>query len=250
MSAIEELTALDKSCLPKHIAIIMDGNGRWAKSRGKPRAFGHKAGVESVRNAVRFCRKFGIDALTVFAFSSENWNRPESEVSMLMELFMLVLKQEVKNLHKNNVQLRIIGDISGFNKRLQKQIANAQELTKDNTGLIFNVAANYGGRWDITRAAKAMAQDVVEQKLSVDDITEQTLNQYTATADLPELDLMIRTSGEHRISNFLLWQAAYAEFYFAEEHWPDFDDEVFAKAIMCYANRDRRFGLTGEQIEK
>ncbi|WP_111980114.1 polyprenyl diphosphate synthase [Algibacillus agarilyticus] len=249
MSAFDVISTYSPEQFPEHVAIIMDGNGRWAQAQGKPRAYGHKVGVESVRNAVRYCQKFNIKALTVFAFSSENWNRPAAEVTMLMELFMLVLKKEVKVLHQNNVKLRVIGQISGFSSRLQKQIAKAEALTEHNTGLVFNVAANYGGRWDITQAAKKLAEKVIANQINIDDINETTLNSETSVAELPELDLLIRTGGEHRISNFLLWQAAYAELYFAEEYWPDFNDEAFSKAIMCFANRDRRFGMTGEQVE-
>ncbi|NTS77089.1 di-trans,poly-cis-decaprenylcistransferase [Catenovulum sp. SM1970] len=250
MSSLEKLAEIPQSDLPGHIAVIMDGNGRWAQAQGKPRAFGHKAGVESVRNAVRFCRQHNVQALTVFAFSSENWKRPEQEVSLLMELFMLVLSKEVKNLHKNNVKLQIIGDISAFSERLQKQIIKAQELTKDNTGLVFNVAANYGGRWDISQAAAKLAEQVKAGELNPEQITEEKLHQMTCLSELPDLDLLIRTGGEHRISNFLLWQVAYAELFFAEEYWPDFDEECFARASLCFANRNRRYGLTGEQIEQ
>ncbi len=249
MSVLEKACSLPIDNIPKHVAIIMDGNGRWAQSKGKPRSFGHKAGVETVRSTIRVARQLNIESLTVFAFSSENWNRPEKEVSLLMELFMMVLNKEVKNLHKNNVKLKVIGDINQFSSRLQKQIAKSLDLTKNNTGLTFNVAANYGGRWDITQAAKQLCQQVENQTLSIDDITEQSLHQQTCFSGQAELDLLIRTGGEHRISNFLLWQAAYAELYFTEKFWPDFDESAFAEAVLCFANRNRRYGLTGEQID-
>lgn len=242
-------TALSVDCLPKHVAVIMDGNGRWAKAKGKSRVFGHKAGVEAVRKTVSTANRLGVRVLTLFAFSSENWRRPEDEVSLLMQLFMTVLGREVKRLHKNNIQLRIIGDKSRFSRRLQDKIAAAESLTASNTGLVLNIAANYGGQWDILQAAKRLAQQVAEHKLAVDEITEEMMSAGMSTADLPDVDLMIRTSGECRISNFMLWQAAYAELYFTEQHWPDFDEESFANAMAWFVNRERRFGCTGEQIQ-
>lgn len=242
-------TELSAECLPKHVAIIMDGNGRWAKAKGKARVFGHKAGVEAVRKSVSTANRLGIKVLTLFAFSSENWRRPEDEVSVLMELFMTVLSLEVKRLHKNNIQLRIIGDKSGFSDRLQRKIVTAEALTVNNTGLVLNVAANYGGQWDILQATKKLAVQIAEQGLTAEDITENMLSAGMSTADLPDVDLMIRTSGECRISNFMLWQAAYAELYFTKQHWPDFDEDSFANAIAWYINRERRFGCTGEQIQ-
>lgn len=245
----EPETTLSADKLPKHIAVIMDGNGRWAKSKGKARVFGHKAGVEAVRKTVSAASRLGIRVITLFAFSSENWRRPEEEVSLLMELFMTVLGREVKRLHKNNIRLRIIGDTTRFSARLQKKIAEAQALTADNTGLVLNVAANYGGQWDILQAARQLAQQVAEQDMPVDAITETTLAQALSTSGLPDVDLLIRTSGERRISNFMLWQMAYAELYFTEQHWPDFDEQSLADAIAWYVNRERRFGCTGEQIQ-
>jgi undecaprenyl diphosphate synthase len=242
-------TELSAECLPKHVAVIMDGNGRWAKAKGKARVFGHKAGVEAVRKSVSTANRLGVKVLTLFAFSSENWRRPEDEVSLLMELFMTVLTREVKRLHKNNIQLRIIGDKSGFSDRLQRKIASSEALTANNTGLVLNIAANYGGQWDILQATKKLAVQIAEQGLTASDITEDMLSSGMSTADLPDVDLMIRTSGECRISNFMLWQAAYAELYFTEQHWPDFDEESFANAIAWYVNRERRFGCTGEQIK-
>lgn len=242
-------TALGTDSLPKHVAVIMDGNGRWAKAKGKPRVFGHKAGVEAVRKTVSTASRLGIRCVTLFAFSSENWRRPEDEVSLLMELFMTVLSREVKRLHKNNIRLRIIGDTRRFSERLQKKIADAEALTADNTGLVLNVAANYGGQWDILQAAKQLVQQATEQGLTESDITEDMLASGLSTAGQPDVDLLIRTSGECRISNFMLWQTAYAELYFTEQHWPDFDEDSFVEAVAWFVNRERRFGCTGEQIQ-
>lgn len=218
-----EFLSLD--VLPKHIAVIMDGNGRWAKAQGKPRVFGHKAGVDAVRKTISAASKLGINAITLFAFSSENWRRPEEEVSVLMELFITVLSREVKRLHKNNIQLRIIGETSQFSSRLQKKIVEAETLTSENTGLVLNVAANYGGKWDITQAVRRLAYQVERGNLQADDIDESLIASKLTMSDLPEVDLMIRTSGECRISNFMLWQMAYAEFYFTDQYWPDFNEQ-------------------------
>jgi len=234
--------------IPQHVAIIMDGNGRWAENRGKSRVAGHKAGVESVRSSVSTARKLGVKALTLFAFSSENWQRPEKEVNVLMDLFMFVLTREVKRLHKNDIRFKVIGDVSRFSNKLRKQITAAQELTEKNTGMLLSVAANYGGRWDITNAAKQLAVKVKDGSLSVDDIDEASLDRFTTLADVPDLDLLIRTGGDFRISNFLLWQAAYAEFYFSEVLWPDFNEDEFTKAVNSFDKRERRFGQTGEQV--
>ncbi|WP_372770702.1 polyprenyl diphosphate synthase [Pseudoalteromonas sp.] len=242
--------AITQQSLPRHIAIIMDGNGRWAQAKGKPRVFGHKKGVESVRNAVKFCRQLNIESLTLFAFSSENWRRPEQEVTTLMELFMFVLTNEVKKLDKNNVKLKVIGDISRFSDKLQKSVVKAEQLTEKNTGLTLNVAANYGGQWDIAQAAKQLAKQVESGVLSADDIDENKLSQYISMHEQAPLDLLIRTGGDLRISNFLLWQAAYAELYFTDTLWPDFNEQAFADAIACYVSRERRFGCTGEQIKE
>ncbi|PSV25040.1 di-trans,poly-cis-decaprenylcistransferase [Photobacterium sp. GB-27] len=240
---------LSADCLPKHIAVIMDGNGRWAKAKGKARVFGHKAGVEAVRKTVSTANRLGIKALTLFAFSSENWRRPEAEVSLLMELFMTVLSREVKRLHKNNIQLRIIGDKRRFSQRLQDKISAAEELTADNTGMVLNIAANYGGQWDILEAAKKLAQQAIDNELDLATVTEQDLESGLSTYGLPEVDLLIRTSGECRISNFMLWQVAYAELFFTEEHWPDFDESSLLNAVAWFVTRERRFGCTGEQIQ-
>ncbi|GGD56922.1 polyprenyl diphosphate synthase [Lacimicrobium alkaliphilum] len=237
------------SAIPKHVAIIMDGNGRWAKQRGKIRTFGHKAGVESVRNAVSFARKQGIEALTLFAFSSENWNRPAEEVGVLMELFNLVLKSEVKKLHKNDVRLKVVGDTERFDDKLIERIRAAEKLTADNKSLVLNIAANYGGRWDIVRAARLCAEKVRAGQLEAGDIDESTFYSHICLSSLPELDLLIRTGGESRVSNFLLWQLAYSELYFTPTLWPDFNEHEFSQAISDFAARQRRFGMTSEQVE-
>ena len=229
---------------PKHVAIIMDGNGRWAQARGKKRTSGHKVGVERAREVVEAAGKRGIESLTLFAFSSENWNRPRDEVSYLMELFIVALNREVKTLNKHGVKLKFLGDTQAFNDKLQASIAKAEELTANNTNVRLNIAANYGGRWDIVNSVN----QVLARNPGIESIDEEALSQNLATADLPPLDLMIRTGGETRISNFLIWQAAYAELYFCDTLWPDFDSSELDKAIASYANRQRRFGLTGEQV--
>lgn len=234
--------------MPQHVAIIMDGNGRWAKQKGKLRTFGHKAGVDAVRASVKYARTNGIKSLTLFAFSSENWKRPEEEVSVLMELFNVVLNSEIKKLNKNQVRLRVIGDLSRFDKKLMDKVIKAEELTANNQALTLNVAANYGGRWDIVNAAKQISKRVLDGEMSVNDINEDNFDSHICMADLPPLDLLIRTGGEHRISNFLLWQCAYAEFYFTSTLWPDFDEQAFADAVDDFNDRQRRFGLTGEQV--
>ncbi|MFV0575527.1 MAG: polyprenyl diphosphate synthase [Vibrio sp.] len=235
--------------LPKHIAIIMDGNGRWAKQQGKPRIYGHKKAVSAVRESISTASRLGVQAITLFAFSSENWKRPEEEVGLLMDLFMMVLTKEVKKLHKNNLRLQIIGDKTRFSSALQKKIAAAEELTKDNTGTVVNVAANYGGKWDITEAVKQIAEKVSAGELQSQDITESMVGQFVCMSDLPEVDLMIRTSGECRISNFMLWQMAYAELYFTDLFWPEFNEAAMLDAVAWFINRERRFGCTGEQLQ-
>ncbi|MBB1270680.1 isoprenyl transferase [Shewanella sp. SR44-3] len=245
-----ELSAIVKQSLPKHVAIIMDGNGRWAQQQGRARVLGHKAGVKAVRRAVSCASQLGIASLTLFAFSSENWRRPDKEVSLLMELFFTVLQREIKLLHKNQVRLNIIGDISRFSERLQKQIHEAQCKTADNTGLILNVAANYGGRWDILQAAQKLAQQVESGEINSSQMTEEALSAHLCMQNQSEVDLMIRTGGDCRISNFILWQAAYAELVFTDTLWPDFNEQAFRDAIALFASRQRRFGLTGSQIEE
>jgi undecaprenyl diphosphate synthase len=234
--------------IPRHIAIIMDGNGRWAKQQNKPRFMGHKAGVDSVEAIVKHCVELDVEVLSLFAFSSENWRRPSKEVDLLMDLFAIALKQQVKKLHKNNIRLRIIGDVSRFSNSLQKLIHEAQQLTQDNTGLTINVAANYGGRWDITQAVQQIALQVQQGILDPESISETTISNLLTTADLPEPDLFIRTGGEERVSNFMLWQMAYTEMYFTSELWPDFKVEQLDRAIDSFGNRERRFGRTSEQL--
>ncbi|BDH47035.1 ditrans,polycis-undecaprenyl-diphosphate synthase [Salmonella enterica subsp. enterica serovar Choleraesuis] len=228
----------------RHVAIIMDGNGRWAKLQGKMRVFGHKAGAKAVRRAVSYAARQQLSALTLYAFSSENWNRPAQEVTALMELFVWALDSEVKNLHRNNVRLRIIGDISRFNSRLQERIRKSEALTEQNTGLTLNIAANYGGRWDIIQGVQRLAEQVREGSLSPEQIDEALLGQQICMHELAPVDLVIRTGGEHRISNFLLWQIAYAELYFTDVLWPDFNEQDFEGALNAFSSRERRFGGT------
>jgi len=234
----------------KHVCIIMDGNGRWAKKRFMPRFAGHKAGLSAVRKIVSSCVEQDIKVLTLFAFSSENWRRPEKEVSLLMELFASALTREVKKLHKNNVQLRIVGDLSAFSKKIQNLINEAILLCADNTGLILNVAANYGGRWDLTQATRRIAYKVQQGELAIEDINEVVIEDHLSLRELPEPDLFIRTGGEKRISNFILWHLAYCEFYFTDALWPDFDKKMFEQAIESFSSRQRRFGRTGDQLIK
>ena len=236
--------------VPRHVAIIMDGNGRWAEKRNKARVMGHRAGVEAVRGVVEHCAKQGVEVLTLFAFSSENWRRPEKEVGLLMELFMTALGREVKRMHKNNVRLRIIGHTERFSTALQGRITKAEELTKNNSGLTVVIAANYGGRWDIAQAAKLLAELVRDGKLLAEDITPELMGSYVSLNELPEPDLFIRTGGEKRISNFLLWQLAYTELYFTDTLWPDFDKKSLSDAVASFSLRQRRFGQTGKQVEE
>ena len=236
--------------IPQHVAIIMDGNGRWAQKKGSPRIIGHKAGVETVREVIQICAEKGIKVLTLFAFSSENWRRPKKEVSLLMALFLAALQREVKKLHKNDVQLRIVGDISAFDNKIQANIKKAEELTKNNKTLVLNIAANYGGQWDITEAVKSLAKQVESGELKAEEITADLISHNLSMSDLPEPDLFIRTGGEKRISNFLIWQLAYSELYFTDTLWPDFDRQAFEIALTSFAGRQRRFGHTGEQVEK
>ncbi|MFP3013421.1 MAG: isoprenyl transferase [Arsenophonus sp. NC-QC1-MAG3] len=230
--------------IPKHVAIIMDGNGRWAKQHGKLRINGHRAGTEAVQKVVKFAVKNEIQSLTLYAFSSENWSRPETEVTALMELFTWFLDDEVKNLNIHNIKLTIIGDISRFKSRLQNRIKHAIDLTANNTGLQLNIAANYGGRWDITHAMELIAKKIKAGSLLPENINEDTVNKFISLYDQPTVDLVIRTGREYRISNFLLWQIAYAEFYFTDVLWPDFDEKTFKSAIVAFNQRKRRFGNT------
>ncbi len=235
--------------LPQHIAIVMDGNGRWAKLRKKPRAYGHQQGVSSAREIVEYCGRIGVKALTLFAFSSENWNRPKQEVSFLMQLFIKALHAESKKLDKNNVCMKVVGDVTEFEPKLQKTIAEAEQLTANNTGLKLFIAANYGGRWDIVSATKQLAEQVKSGDLAVIDITEDLLSDTVCLNDAPDVDLFIRTGGETRISNFLLWQIAYAELSFSDLLWPDFDAQQLSIVIKEFAQRERRFGRISEQLE-
>jgi undecaprenyl diphosphate synthase len=236
--------------LPEHVVIIMDGNGRWAEKRGRPRIAGHRAGVNSLREIVRYSAGRGIRALTVYAFSSENWNRPGSEISRLLELFMTSLRQEVSDLNKNNIKLRFIGDLAAFPENLQMSIREAEMVTGHNTGMQFVVAANYGGRWDITHAFRLLAGKILSGEISAAGIDEKLIQSCLLLSDLPDPDLFIRTGGESRISNYLLWQLAYTELYFTECLWPEFGPPDFEKALIWYAGRERRFGRTGEQIRR
>ena len=235
--------------LPRHVAIIMDGNGRWAKKRHLPRVAGHKVGVETVRAIVKACGEKKISALTLFAFSSENWQRPGAEVSYLMKLFFTALEREAKKLHQQNVCLRVVGDRSPLDQKLLAQIAAVEELTANNSGLKLILAVNYGGRWDIANALRIINREVEQGLYASHDITPDLIQSKLILADLPEPDLFIRTSGEKRISNFMLWQLAYTELYFTDVLWPDFTVEEFEKALAHFANRERRFGCTTEQLQ-
>jgi undecaprenyl diphosphate synthase len=228
----------------------MDGNGRWARRRGQPRSFGHRAGQKAVREAVEFCLRRKIEVLTLFAFSSENWKRPDEEVGALMELFLRALDREVDELHGNKVRVRFVGELSLFNEALRSRMLAAMEKTRGNDALHLNVCVNYGGRWDMVQAARGAALAMQHGELAVDAIDESTLARFFCLADEPPVDLLVRTGGEHRISNFLLWQIAYAELYFTDILWPDVDQTELARALDDYANRERRFGRTGAQIAK
>lgn len=236
--------------LPQHVAIVMDGNGRWAKSRNLPRVAGHRAGAKSVRDIVEYAAKLGIKVLTLFAFSLENRARPPMEVNFLMELFLESLQRNTAQLHENNIRLRIIGDHRQFDSGLLRQIHAAEDLTKNNSGLTLVIAINYSGRWDIVNATKQVAQQVHIGKIAPVDIDQSLFQHYLCLSDLPEPDLLIRTSGEQRISNFMLWQFAYTEIYFSRVCWPDFNHHAMDEALQFYATRQRRYGLTPEQIEK
>lgn len=241
---------LSSSSKPRHVAIIMDGNNRWAKQRKLLGISGHKAGVEAVREVVKTCANEGIEVLTLFAFSSENWRRPKDEVSALMRLFLFALEREVKKIHRNNIRLKIIGDRTQFNKRLQTHMTDAEILTADNTGMTLVIAANYGGQWDITQASRVIAEKVAQGELRPDQINDSLFQSHLCLGDLPMPDLMIRTAGELRISNFMLWQLAYAEFYFSDLFWPDFGEQQMLKALDAYQHRKRRFGQTDDQIDQ
>lgn len=233
---------IDLNNVPTHIAIIMDGNGRWAKSRFLPRTAGHKAGVETIRKVLKESQRLGIKHVTLYAFSTENWKRPKLEVDTLMNLLATYLKKEIEELHRNNVRITTIGDINALPENCIKELDRAYELTKLNTGVNLNLALNYGSRHDIKNAIIDIVKNVKCDKLDIDDINEDTIKNYLSTKSIPDPDLIIRTSGEQRLSNFLMWEAAYSEFYFTDIHWPDFNEEELQKAVYTYQNRDRRFG--------
>jgi undecaprenyl diphosphate synthase len=228
--------------LPNHVGIIMDGNGRWAKMQNKPRLYGHKAGVETIREIVKISSRLGIKALTLYAFSTENWKRPHTEVAGLMGIFSRYLKKEVSELNDNNVKLRIVGDIAPLSQKLKEQIAESEKLTKKNTGLVLNIAVNYGGRSEVLNAVREIAEMVKQGRIHPGDISESTIEENLHTYGLPDPDLVIRTSGEMRLSNFLIWQCAYSELWFTPVLWPDFTEEIFLSALEEFQNRKRRFG--------
>ena len=239
---------IDQSNLPKHIAIIMDGNGRWAQSQGKNRLFGHRNGTEAVHKVVEAAAKMQIEHLTLYAFSTENWNRPKLEVSTLMDLLIKALRRELNKMIKNNIQLRSIGNISKLPAEVEKELQETIHKTSHNTGMILTLALNYGARQELTQAVQQIAAKVKNNIISLENVDETIINEHLYTQNLPAVDLLIRTSGEQRISNFLLWQIAYAELYFSEVFWPDFNETHFEEAIISYQKRERRFGKTSEQL--
>ena len=246
-SSTEEIPSNENT--PTHVAIIMDGNGRWANKRGLPRIAGHRQGLESVRAVVKRCVDRGVAYLTLFAFSSENWRRPPTEVNLLMELFTNALENKARRLHENKVRLRVVGDLSRFSSKIRMLVQRAEALTRDNERLNLTIAANYGGRWDIEQACANVCRKVVAGELAQEDVTAATIEEHLSTNFLPEPDLFIRTGGEQRISNFLLWQLAYTELYFTDTLWPEFDETAFDDALASFANRQRRFGQTGDQVQ-
>ena len=242
------LQQLDRKRLPRHIAIIMDGNGRWAKEQGHDRLYGHYHGVESVRDIVEGAAELGIEYLTLYAFSTENWDRPEYEVVGLMELLVGTIRKEIESLNKNNIRLHVIGDLNMLPEYARNELNEALDITKSNSGLNLIMALSYSGRWELLNAVKNIAWEVKHNKLQVDEIDQETLQQYLCTSNFPDPELMIRTSGEYRISNFLLYQLAYAELYFTQVRWPDFRKQNLYEALLDYQNRERRFGKTSEQM--
>ncbi len=240
----ETKTELER--VPQHVAIIMDGNGRWATKRGLPRSAGHQQGTENLRRIIRACVEFGVEILTIYAFSTENWRRPKHEVQLLMRILEMVIDRELNELDRNGVQIRHIGQLDGIDPRIQAKIKQACERTRDNSRLILNVAFNYGGRDEIVQAVQHIMQD----GLAPEDVTEEVISRYLYTGGLPDPDFIIRTSGEYRLSNFLIWQGSYAEYYYTDTYWPDFDKDCFYEALSDYASRRRRFGKTDDQIEK
>ena len=247
---MEELKQqIDLTRLPQHIAIIMDGNGRWAKERGKQRLFGHQSAIQSVREVSEACAELGVSYLTLYAFSTENWNRPVAEVSGLMTLLAQTIKSETATLNKNNIRLNAIGDLKSLPKANYEQLMQAIDGTSHNTRLTLTLALSYSGRWDLKQAARHMAEDAVQGELLPESITDATISSYLSTAGMPDPELLIRTSGEERISNFLLWELAYSELYFTKKYWPDFRKADLYEAILNYQHRERRFGKTSEQIK-
>ncbi|MFT7611894.1 MAG: undecaprenyl diphosphate synthase [Parvicellaceae bacterium] len=245
MSIIDQI---DKKNVPQHVAIIMDGNGRWAKQQGELRIFGHSSGVEAVREALTAAGELGVKHLTLYAFSTENWNRPKEEVDALMDLLVSTIMNELESLHKNKVRLSAIGNINSLPEHCKAELAKGIKETAANTGVNLNLALSYSSRWEITQAIQEIAKDVASNKIDANEINEEIISSYLTTSELPDPELMIRTSGENRISNFLLWQIAYSELYFTDILWPDFRKDDFYKAILDYQNRERRFGKTSEQI--
>ncbi|MGC9092152.1 MAG: isoprenyl transferase [Bacteroidota bacterium] len=241
---------ISSGSIPQHIAIIMDGNGRWAKKHGLPRVAGHREGVNSVRDVVEACGQLGVKYLTLYTFSTENWKRPQREVAMLMRLLLKALRDETDRLRKNNVRLNVIGDVNALPSEVQAELHDAIEKTKDNTGLTLNLALSYSGRWDILTALRSMVRDAQQGKLTPEEVTEESFSQRLSTASIPDPDLLIRTSGEMRISNFLLWQTAYTELYVSKTYWPDFRRAHLYEAIADFQHRERRFGLVSEQLRK
>ncbi len=250
MSLLADLKLSADENMPRHIAIIMDGNNRWAKKRFLPSLAGHKSAVKSVRSVIEGCVELGVESLSLFAFSTENWKRPALEVKGLMELFGFALDRETKKLHQNNIRLRVIGDKSRFSGALQQRILAAEQLTEKNDGLQLNIAANYGGQWDIVQAAKQFAEDCLSGKHTPEELDASLFNQYVSLADQAKPDLCIRTGGESRISNFLVWQMAYTEYHFVDCLWPDFKKQHLVEAIKDFTCRERRFGRTSEQLEE
>lgn len=240
---------IDLKNLPKHIAIIMDGNGRWAKEQGKKRVFGHKNGVKAVREVSEACAELGVENLTLYAFSVENWNRPKLEITALMELLVRTIGSETKTLMQNNIKLTTIGNLSTLPNRVQNQLEEIKITTQNNTRLNLCLALSYGGRQEIVDACKKIVNQVKNSEIKIEDITESTINKHLYAPNMPNPELLVRTSGEHRLSNFLLWQCAYTEFYFTKEYWPDFNKESLYSAILAYQQRERRFGKTSEQLK-
>ncbi|CAM4095478.1 isoprenyl transferase [Zobellia nedashkovskayae] len=243
-----DLEELDKNKMPRHLAIIMDGNGRWAKQKGKLRVFGHENGVKTVRETVENCVKIKLEYLTLYTFSTENWKRPKIEIDTLMRLLVSSLKKELKTFSENNIRLNAIGDLESLPKKANKELKEVMEKTRGNTGMTLTLALSYGAREELKNAVKQISAKVKNNIISIENIDETIINSHLYTHDLPDVDLLIRTSGEHRISNFLLWQIAYAELYFVEVFWPDFSSQHLAEAIKSYQNRERRFGKTSEQL--